>query len=82
MEERRRGGFPEVRYYSPPAAGYYYLVAGTSGCPSAEFRWPGALGGGGALVVWRVRSDSAGPFLPVPVPPSAPELPEQDAGKR
>lgn len=58
-------------YYYPGGARYYYLVTGTSGCPSAEFRCPGLCGGGkGNLVVPEVRTDSANLSFPAAFPRS------------
>ncbi|MCL6448337.1 MAG: hypothetical protein K6U04_09350 [Armatimonadetes bacterium] len=74
MEEEVRP-VAEVRYFGPPGADYYYLVAGASGCPSADFRYPGYSGGKSALVVLQVRGNSAGPALPAPVPSLVPEVP-------
>ena len=73
VEERQK--FSEVKLvYYPGKARYYYLVTGTSGYPSAEFRYPGLSGGGRAnLVVPEVRPDSANLSLPRAFPQSVPE---------
>ncbi|MEW5898493.1 MAG: hypothetical protein AB1652_04870 [Bacillota bacterium] len=75
MVEEERKKFSEIRFtYYPGEARYYYLVTGTSGYSSADFRYPGWPGGGrGNLVVPEVRTDSADLFLPHAFPQSIPE---------
>lgn len=62
-DENRRSG--EIRVSRYPGSARYYLVTGTSGYPSADFRYPGLFRDGRSnLVVPEVRIDSAG--LPFP----------------